>query len=271
VTFALERFEWTPGALELSGRWDRPRRFRHVRLVVGGHRIAPLSQSHDDAWSAVFPWAGDEPPADPCLEVGHDLLVELPAPDRVLVAASAAPLADPLAVEREALAADQESLRKEQEALAADRSALEADRAALAADREALVADQESLRKEQEALGADRSALEADRAALAADRAGVASPTNGAAPAPAPAPAAAVAAPAAAAVRGAAAPATAAAQRRPWDPSAPRHVAIQHALELPRQPDEPVHGQAPPAIRAIAVALCSGVVVALLIILSAIF
>jgi hypothetical protein len=234
MTFALERFEWAPGELEVAGRWtaETPRRFRRVRLVVeqdGGrlHRLTPMTATPLQAtpegspWSATFAWEGEEPPVAAMLEAGHDLLVELPAPDRMVVRASAG----------------------------ADDAALAAARADLAEQRAELVEAQRLVEEERERLAAERTELAALRSELAVV-AEVAAPAPVAEPAPV------------------------AVAERPLvhspNGNGHRHAAIQQALERPHQPDDPVRGPAPLAIRVIAVALTIGLLIILAMILGAI-
>lgn len=262
MTFELDRFAWVAGALEVSGRWrsETPRRFRHVRLVVEEdgrrRRIAPSKQTpmratpEGEPWAATFPWEGDAPPEAPLLEAGQSLLVELPAPTPVLVAPVAAPTqadVDALRAELEAERARVASLRRE----------LEAERARVA-DVQAEAAA-EHRRELEEAWKAARE-LEAERSAIAAERERLTAERDALQAAEQPAP-----------VRtehrwalGASPP------EPPSNGSGPRHGAIQHALELPRQPDDHVRGKAPLAVRIIALALCAGVLVMLGMILGAV-
>jgi hypothetical protein len=244
MTFALERFAWTPGALEVSGRWtaDAPRRFRHVRLVVmedgRPRRLAPVTATPMRAtpeghpWSATFAWAGNEAPAQPVLEAGHDLLVELPAPDRVAVAVA-------VAVAPEDFSAERAALMDEWARAKTARVQLDAERAELAQARSELEAARKSIEGERERVAAELKAARAKPAP--------------AEPAPAP---------------------VVTAERAPVPPmngTGPRHAALQHALELPRQPDDHQRGAAPLPIRIVAIALASGIVIALALILAAIF
>jgi hypothetical protein len=150
MTFALDRFEWEPGALEVAGRWtaDTPRRFRRVRLVVEEdegrlRRLIPTAAMplhatpEGSAWSATFEWEGEEPPRAAMLEAGHDLLVELPAPNRMVARVGEG--ADDLAEAREALAAAQRLIEEERERLEAERAELAAARAEIASLRAAPV------------------------------------------------------------------------------------------------------------------------------------
>jgi hypothetical protein len=262
VSLEVERFEWTPGALELAGRWPAPKRFRHVRLLVDGRRIAPARQEHGEIWAATFPWDGDEPPGAPLLEVGRDLLVELPVPNRVLVLAAPARPQDPLAeagaalaaereqlrADRKALARERKALKSEQKALASQRATLEKERQSLTADRERLGKEQQSLNADRERLGKEQQSLTADRERLGKDRDSLQAGEKELA---------------------ARAEAAAVAEARPPAPVVAPAPRARRPLP-PRQPDDPVRGQAPLAVRIIAIALCSGVLVMLGIILGAI-
>ena len=94
VAFELEAFEWSEDRLDVAGRWkgltgrrlarpvltvqlDSGRRKRVVAMP-GGH-MGPASES----WHASFNWPGD--PAEIIgaeLELGRNVVVELPLPDR---------------------------------------------------------------------------------------------------------------------------------------------------------------------------------------------
>ena len=95
VAFELETFEWADERLEVAGRWrgvgsrrlSRPvltietagaRRKRIVALPGG-----QASGANGETWRATFCWPGD--PGEitgAALEVGGNLLVDLPLPDR---------------------------------------------------------------------------------------------------------------------------------------------------------------------------------------------
>ncbi|HTE61373.1 MAG TPA: hypothetical protein VK631_13560 [Solirubrobacteraceae bacterium] len=94
VAFELERFEWSEERLEVAGRWkglgqhrlDRPvltvdtdaGRRKRIVAMPGGHMGVT-----GETWRASFAWPGD--PAEISgaeLEVGGNLVVDLPLPDR---------------------------------------------------------------------------------------------------------------------------------------------------------------------------------------------
>jgi hypothetical protein len=91
ATFQLERFAWSDGAFEVAGRWSAPEE-THVgrpRLIAqaGGRRLparppAPVTAGPDGiAWQARFPCKTPPQQIAGELEVGRELVVELPAPD----------------------------------------------------------------------------------------------------------------------------------------------------------------------------------------------
>jgi hypothetical protein len=94
VAFELECFEWADERLEVAGRWKGigQRRLNRPVLTVeldGGRRkrIVALPGGHlgavGESWRATFSWPGD--PGDitgAALEVGGNLVVDLPLPDR---------------------------------------------------------------------------------------------------------------------------------------------------------------------------------------------
>ncbi len=276
MTFEIERFEWGPGALEVSGRWrsDSPRRFRHVRLVAGRRRIAPMRATPLRAtpdghpWSATFPWAGDDAPVAPVLEAGHDLLVELPAPDRVQVLAGDVPTP-----ESEAVAELREALEGVRADLAAERAAAEALRRELGEEREAAAALRTELAEARERAEAEAREVEIQRAELETVRAAAAAAEQAKPESPT------------VVLEEEEEPADAPAPTHPWHfhpaarvngsgeaPPKSRRAGVQHVLELPRQPDDHVRDhRAPWPVRIVAVALSGGVLVMLGIILGAIF
>ncbi|HKH19138.1 MAG TPA: hypothetical protein VKA57_16555 [Solirubrobacteraceae bacterium] len=94
IAFELECFEWAEERLEVAGRWkglagrrlDRPvltvdtegGRRKHLVAMPGGHFGAG-----EESWRAMFAWPGD--PAEITgaeLEVGGNVVVDLPLPDR---------------------------------------------------------------------------------------------------------------------------------------------------------------------------------------------
>ena len=94
VAFELECFEWAEERLEVAGRWQGlgPRRLNRPVLTVetdSGRRkrIVAMPGGHmgvsGETWRASFAWPGD--PAeitDAELEVGGNVVVDLPLPDR---------------------------------------------------------------------------------------------------------------------------------------------------------------------------------------------
>ena len=94
VAFELECFEWADERLEVAGRWKGLGAHRLIRPVLtvdleGGRRkrivALPGGQpgAGGDTWRAAFSWPGD--PAEITgaeLEVGGNLVVDLPLPDK---------------------------------------------------------------------------------------------------------------------------------------------------------------------------------------------
>ena len=94
VAFELETFEWVDDRLEVAGRWRGvgARRLSRPVLTVetaGARRkrivALPGGQmgANGETWRATFSWPGD--PGEitgAALEVGGNLLVDLPLPDR---------------------------------------------------------------------------------------------------------------------------------------------------------------------------------------------
>ncbi len=94
VAFELECFEWAGERLEVAGRWKGLAGQRLARPVLtlqteSGRRKRLLAMPGEqggagaDSWRATFAWAHD--PADitgAALEVGGNLVVDLPLPDR---------------------------------------------------------------------------------------------------------------------------------------------------------------------------------------------
>jgi predicted nucleic acid-binding Zn-ribbon protein len=128
VAFELECFEWADERLEVAGRWKglSGRRLarpvltvdtgagRKRRLVaLPGGQLAAGSES----WRAAFSWPGD--PADITsaeLEIGGNVVVDLPLPDRRRrrrKRAAAEPSDEPLRAEVTALRGQVERLRSE--------------------------------------------------------------------------------------------------------------------------------------------------------------
>ncbi|MGI8778633.1 MAG: hypothetical protein ACR2L8_00425, partial [Solirubrobacteraceae bacterium] len=93
VAFELECFEWAEERLEVAGRWKGLVGRRLVRPVLtlqteSGRRkrLLALPGGHmgaAESWRATFAWPND--PAEiteAALEVGGNLVVDLPLPDR---------------------------------------------------------------------------------------------------------------------------------------------------------------------------------------------
>jgi hypothetical protein len=92
VAFELECFEWVDERLEVAGRWKGLVGQRLARPVLTLQTESgrpkrllamPGEQGGADSWRATFAWAHD--PADitgAALEVGGNLVVDLPLPDR---------------------------------------------------------------------------------------------------------------------------------------------------------------------------------------------
>ena len=93
VAFELERFEWSDGRLEVAGRWQGlggRRVAKPVLTVTAGprrRRLVALPEEPDaDAakgWRAAFEWAADPGSITAAeLEVGRNVVVDLPLPDK---------------------------------------------------------------------------------------------------------------------------------------------------------------------------------------------
>jgi hypothetical protein len=94
VAFELECFEWAEERLEVAGRWKGlgPHRLNRPVLTVDTQgrrrkRIVALPGGHlgvaGETWRAAFAWPGDPTEITGAeLEVGGNLVVELPLPDR---------------------------------------------------------------------------------------------------------------------------------------------------------------------------------------------
>src|SRR5215217_1438487 len=94
VAFELECFEWAEERLEVAGRWKGlgPRRLNRPVLTIETDtgrrkRIVAMPGGHmgaaGETWRASFAWPGD--PAEITgaeLEVGGNVVVDLPLPDR---------------------------------------------------------------------------------------------------------------------------------------------------------------------------------------------
>jgi len=201
VAFELEAFEWSEDRLDVAGRWkgltgrrlarpvltvqlDSGRRKRIVAMPGGQQGAAA------ESWHASFNWPGD--PAEIIgaeLELGRNVVVELPLPDRkrrrrrrhaVAEAQEQSSVTEELRLETGALRAQVDRLRAELagrerelmdvreqlaakpapeqatmelrriEAAAAEREDFAAERAGLAAEREDLVGELERLKAEHD-------------------------------------------------------------------------------------------------------------------------
>ena len=144
VSFELERFEWTADdRLVVVGRWNgvRGRRISRPVLTVdaGGRRrrVSGSQEADGDAWRASFPWDGVQGDiAGAELEIGRNLVVELPPPRRRRRRAAASPSEDDLRAQVEELRSMVADLRAERVALRAD-----------AAEAERLTGEIEALRQ----------------------------------------------------------------------------------------------------------------------------
>jgi len=164
--FVVERFGLEGGRLEVAGHWHGVRGRRFVRPVLWLHRgearrrlVAvldhkPWAADDGDPWLAAFAWDGGALDADRAeLEVGRELVVDLPLPGRK---------APPSTPARPRRPSDLERAREELSAATRERRALEA---ALE------TATSEAGRLEQVRDERDRAVAERDRAIEAAERA----------------------------------------------------------------------------------------------------
>jgi DNA repair exonuclease SbcCD ATPase subunit len=164
--FVVERFGLEGGRLEVAGHWHGVRGRRFVRPVLWLHRgearrrlVAvldhkPWAADDGDPWLAAFAWEGGALDADRAeLEVGRELVVDLPLPGRK---------APPSTPARPRRPSELERAREELSAATRERRALEAALEAATSDAGRL----EQLRDER-----DRAVAERDRAVEAAERA----------------------------------------------------------------------------------------------------
>ena len=202
VAFELEAFEWSEDRLDVAGRWKglTGRRLARPVLTVqldSGRRKRVVAMpggqlgAAAESWHASFNWPGD--PAEIIgaeLELGRNVVVELPLPDRkrrrrrrhaVAEAQEQSSVTEELRLETGALRAQVDRLRAELagrerelmdvreqlagkpvpeqatmelrriEEAAAEREDLAAERAGLAAEREDLAAELERLKAEHAA------------------------------------------------------------------------------------------------------------------------
>lgn len=183
--FVVERFGLEGGRLEVAGHWHGVRGRRFVRPVLWLHRgearrrlVAvldhkPWAADDGDPWLAAFAWEGGALDADRAeLEVGRELVVDLPLPGRKAPPSTPARPRRPSELERtrEELSAATRERRALEAALEAatsdagelERLRAERDRAVQAAeiaraDGERLVND-EYRQREQVQQSADRAA-----------------------------------------------------------------------------------------------------------------
>jgi chromosome segregation ATPase len=184
-SFTVERFEPVGERLEVTGHWQGVRGRRFVRPVLWLHAgesrrrlIAvldhkPWAAGDGDAWVAAFAWGGGKVEADRAeLEVGSDLVVELPVPGGKAVAEPRrAHPRRPSELERvrEQLAAETRERRELQHALDGVRREAET-LASVRAERDAAREDADRARTDGERLVNDEY-RQRERAEAAADEA----------------------------------------------------------------------------------------------------
>jgi hypothetical protein len=200
--FVTERFELAGDRLEISGQWSGLRGRRLMRPVLwlhhgeGRRRLVavldhkPWAVDDDDPWLAAFPWPGGPLEAERAeLEVGRELVVELPVPGAEAAdAPRPARARRPTEVERlrAELAAARAELRDRADSGSAEaaqlRAQLTAARAAESTERERLSAELAAAREDAQRARADgermvndeyeqrRRAIEAAEAAAARAR-----------------------------------------------------------------------------------------------------
>jgi predicted nucleic acid-binding Zn-ribbon protein len=182
VAFELECFEWAEERLEVAGRWkglagrrlNRPvltvetegGRRKHVVAMPGGHFGAP-----DESWRATFAWPGDPAAITGAeLEVGGNVVVDLPLPDRRRRRRKRAAADDA----GEALRSEIGALRAQVERLRAELAGREREnmqlRAQLEEDEPGEVAEAGAATVEIERLASQREELTAELERLAGER-----------------------------------------------------------------------------------------------------
>jgi hypothetical protein len=172
--FVVERFGPAGDRLEVAGHWHGLRGRRFVRPVLWLHRgdtrrrlVAvldhkPWAADDGDPWLAAFAWDGGPLDADRAeLEVGRELVVQLPLPGHK---------APPSAPARPRPPSDLERAREELSAAARERRALQAALDTATSD----AGDLERVRAERDRAveAAERARAERDHAVEAAQRAG---------------------------------------------------------------------------------------------------
>src|SRR5436190_5817317 len=181
----VERFEPEGERLEVTGHWRGLRGRRFVRPVLWLYRgedrqrlVAvldhkPWAAGEGDQWVAAFPWRGGKLDAERAeLEVGRELVVELPVPGGKAPSApqpAHARRPSELELVREQLAGETRERRALQEALDA-RAREEETLARLRAERDAARADAEQARADGERLVNDEY-RQRERALAAAEEA----------------------------------------------------------------------------------------------------
>src|SRR5215218_5750333 len=169
LSFELERFEWAAeDRLEVSGNWQgltgrrlaRPvltvetdGRRRRLTALPGGQ----LPRKGGEAWRASFAWPHGAVEIESAeLEVGRNLVVDLPAPRRRKRGAVPARTDDALRSELDELRAQIAELR----------AVRAPEPAAAEAEREHAAAEREGLREELECADAERAELRGELAGL---------------------------------------------------------------------------------------------------------
>ena len=198
--FVVERFESAGDRLEVAGHWRGLRGRRFVRPVLWLHHgesrrrlVAvldhkPWAVAEGDTWIAAFPWDGEKLVADRAeLEVGRELVVELPVPGGKAVAEPRPAVARrPTEVERlreqlaeetrerRALQRELDGRERDAETLArvrAERDAAREEAEGARADGERLVNDEYRQREHAQAAADEATAAREPRAAPARRRA----------------------------------------------------------------------------------------------------
>lgn len=192
VSLELERFGWTGegSVLEVAGRWrgPRPRRLGEATLAVeaqGRRRLTPTIVSGDvradpepTLWRAEYAWDGGAVGGFE-LEVGSNLVIELPAPEGAPRKGGPSRASDGDAVRAQLEAAHRqiEAHRVDTERLRDELSVLRRDALELDQTREFLRLAQATAEAERKAV---RAAREESAARRAADGGGSAAPKSAA-------------------------------------------------------------------------------------------
>jgi hypothetical protein len=282
ATFELERFAWTGGAFEVSGRWRAPEAgpLGRARLVlevdgrrrrIAGQGGRPQAGPEPVAWQGRFPTATRPETVGPAeLEVGGGLVIELPAPEVPPEPPPDLREADAVLsrLREERAAVDAAAARLTAERAAAERATAELERARQAVEEAAEAARTEHrVAGEQASEAVERAVREAREAAEAATRRAVEEAREAAervvrearqAPAPPTQPLPTQALP------------TQALPTRPLPPpeppptTTPRREAIREALERPHQPRGTLP-QSPRSRRGVAYALALLIVIVIVL------